>query len=122
MHDEGQLKQNQQRRLPLSPTMSADRGSSVTPIKEEYRDQLVHMREHYEANEASGASLANPGAVAWPAGLAQRLHAFAKPLPPDMTTPFGCAGPKISREQMRDAKVPLGFRDNCAHLLIPLNE
>lgn len=37
-------------------------------------------------------------------------------------TPLDCAGPKISREQMRDGKVPLGFRDNCAHLLIPLNE
>ncbi|EOD41134.1 NADH-ubiquinone oxidoreductase B18 subunit [Emiliania huxleyi CCMP1516] len=23
---------------------------------------------------------------------------------------------------MKDAKLPLGFRDNCAHLLIPLNQ
>mmetsp|Transcript_11233 Transcript_11233/g.37194 ORF Transcript_11233/g.37194 Transcript_11233/m.37194 type:complete len:132 (+) Transcript_11233:2-397(+) len=76
---------------PLRPFAMTDRGSSVTPVKPEYRKELAHMREHYEAAEATGGSLANPG-------------------------------PKISREQMRDGKVPLGFRDNCAHLLIPLNE
>lgn len=28
---------------------------------------------------------------------------------------------EATREEMRDAKVPLAYRDNCAHLLIPLN-
>jgi len=28
----------------------------------------------------------------------------------------------MTREEMRDAKIPLNFRDNCAHLLVPLNE
>jgi NADH dehydrogenase (ubiquinone) 1 beta subcomplex subunit 7 len=27
----------------------------------------------------------------------------------------------VSREEMHDAKVPLDYRDYCAHLLIPLN-
>ncbi|KAK4459816.1 NADH-ubiquinone oxidoreductase B18 subunit-domain-containing protein [Cladorrhinum samala] len=26
-----------------------------------------------------------------------------------------------TREEMRDAKVPMAYRDSCAHLLIPLN-
>lgn len=26
-----------------------------------------------------------------------------------------------TREEMRDAKLPLAYRDSCAHLLIPLN-
>ncbi|KAI1322133.1 NADH-ubiquinone oxidoreductase B18 subunit-domain-containing protein [Xylariaceae sp. FL0255] len=30
--------------------------------------------------------------------------------------------PKVSREEMREAKVPLAYRDNCAGLLIPLNK
>jgi len=29
---------------------------------------------------------------------------------------------KVTREQMRDARVPLHFRDYCAHILIPLND
>ncbi|EGS19721.1 uncharacterized protein CTHT_0042030 [Thermochaetoides thermophila DSM 1495] len=28
---------------------------------------------------------------------------------------------RATREEMRDAKVPLAYRDSCAHLLIPLN-
>ncbi|KAL2269226.1 hypothetical protein VTJ83DRAFT_4072 [Remersonia thermophila] len=28
---------------------------------------------------------------------------------------------QVSREEMRDAKVPLAYRDSCADLLIPLN-
>ncbi|KAI1501339.1 NADH-ubiquinone oxidoreductase B18 subunit-domain-containing protein [Biscogniauxia marginata] len=31
------------------------------------------------------------------------------------------APPKATREEMRDAKVPLAYRDSCANLLIPLN-
>ncbi|CAH0058754.1 unnamed protein product [Clonostachys solani] len=27
-----------------------------------------------------------------------------------------------TREEMRDAKLPLAYRDSCAHLLIPLNK
>ncbi|KAJ4396154.1 hypothetical protein N0V93_000372 [Gnomoniopsis smithogilvyi] len=29
--------------------------------------------------------------------------------------------PKATREEMRDAKLPLAYRDSCANLLIPLN-
>ncbi|KAK4121242.1 hypothetical protein N657DRAFT_635835 [Parathielavia appendiculata] len=28
---------------------------------------------------------------------------------------------RATREEMRDAKVPMQYRDSCAHLLIPLN-
>jgi len=28
---------------------------------------------------------------------------------------------QATREEMRDAKLPLAYRDSCAHLLIPLN-
>ncbi|PSR97688.1 NADH-ubiquinone oxidoreductase B18 subunit-domain-containing protein [Coniella lustricola] len=28
---------------------------------------------------------------------------------------------KATREEMREAKLPLAYRDNCANLLIPLN-
>ncbi|OTA87951.1 hypothetical protein M434DRAFT_399251 [Hypoxylon sp. CO27-5] len=28
---------------------------------------------------------------------------------------------KATREEMRDAKLPLAYRDSCANLLIPLN-
>ncbi|ROT41680.1 NAD(P)-binding protein [Sodiomyces alkalinus F11] len=46
----------------------------------------------------------------------------------DPTTPFAFimgssnapTGP-ATREEMRDAKLPLAYRDSCAHLLIPLN-
>ncbi|KAI1207166.1 NADH-ubiquinone oxidoreductase B18 subunit-domain-containing protein [Annulohypoxylon truncatum] len=31
------------------------------------------------------------------------------------------APPKATREEMRDAKLPLAYRDSCANLLIPLN-
>ncbi|KAI4736523.1 hypothetical protein E4T44_15250 [Aureobasidium sp. EXF-8845] len=33
------------------------------------------------------------------------------------------AGPSTpaSREEMSDARLPLAYRDTCAHLLIPLN-
>ncbi|GAO15841.1 hypothetical protein UVI_02051770 [Ustilaginoidea virens] len=27
-----------------------------------------------------------------------------------------------TREEMRDARLPLAYRDSCAHLLIPLNK
>ncbi len=27
----------------------------------------------------------------------------------------------VTRKEMADAQVPLAYRDNCAHLLIPLN-
>ncbi|ODQ55446.1 hypothetical protein SAICODRAFT_88710 [Saitoella complicata NRRL Y-17804] len=27
----------------------------------------------------------------------------------------------VSQEEMKAYRVPLGYRDNCAHLLIPLN-
>ncbi|KAI1008999.1 hypothetical protein LB504_001431 [Fusarium proliferatum] len=29
---------------------------------------------------------------------------------------------QATREEMRDAKLPLAYRDSCAHLLIPLNK
>lgn len=29
--------------------------------------------------------------------------------------------PEATREEMRDAKLPLAYRDSCANLLIPLN-
>lgn len=29
---------------------------------------------------------------------------------------------KVTRQQMKDARLPLNFRDYCAHILIPLNE
>ena len=29
---------------------------------------------------------------------------------------------KVTREEMKAARVPLPFRDYCAHILIPLNE
>ena len=29
---------------------------------------------------------------------------------------------KVTRQQMKDARVPLMMRDYCAHLLIPLNQ
>jgi hypothetical protein len=75
------------------------------------------MRENYVAAEAAGPSLTNPGAR-----VVIRTPTAPLPCHPPYSTLLGCAGPKISREQMRDGKVPLGFRDNCAHLLIPLNE
>ncbi|KAI1490246.1 NADH-ubiquinone oxidoreductase B18 subunit-domain-containing protein [Biscogniauxia mediterranea] len=31
------------------------------------------------------------------------------------------APPKATREEMREAKLPLAYRDSCANLLIPLN-
>ncbi|KAI0596365.1 NADH-ubiquinone oxidoreductase B18 subunit-domain-containing protein [Biscogniauxia sp. FL1348] len=31
------------------------------------------------------------------------------------------AAPKATRAEMREAKLPLAYRDSCAHLLIPLN-
>lgn len=30
--------------------------------------------------------------------------------------------PGATREEMRDARLPLAYRDSCAHLLIPLNK
>lgn len=30
--------------------------------------------------------------------------------------------PEATREEMRDAKLPLAYRDSCGHLLIPLNK
>uniref|UniRef100_A0A6T9HKM8 NADH dehydrogenase [ubiquinone] 1 beta subcomplex subunit 7 n=1 Tax=Haptolina ericina TaxID=156174 RepID=A0A6T9HKM8_9EUKA len=45
--------------------------------------------------------------------LRERHEARADLEPPEM---------KVTREQMRDARVPLHFRDYCAHILIPLNE
>ncbi|KAL8915036.1 MAG: hypothetical protein Q9171_000476 [Xanthocarpia ochracea] len=29
--------------------------------------------------------------------------------------------PLVTREQMSEARLPLAYRDSCAHLLIPLN-
>ncbi|RFU78626.1 nadh:ubiquinone oxidoreductase, b18 subunit [Trichoderma arundinaceum] len=29
---------------------------------------------------------------------------------------------QATREEMRDARLPLAYRDSCAHLLIPLNK
>lgn len=29
---------------------------------------------------------------------------------------------EATREEMRDARLPLAYRDSCAHLLIPLNQ
>ena len=29
---------------------------------------------------------------------------------------------KVTREEMKAAKLPINFRDYCAHILIPLNE
>ena len=29
---------------------------------------------------------------------------------------------QASRQELKDAQVDLAFRDNCAHILIPLNE
>ena len=29
---------------------------------------------------------------------------------------------KVTNEQMKAARIPLNFRDYCAHILIPLNE
>lgn len=31
------------------------------------------------------------------------------------------SAPKVSRQEMAEARVPLAYRDSCAHLLIPLN-
>lgn len=36
------------------------------------------------------------------------------------TDPTLCAA--ATREEMRDARLPLAYRDSCAHLLIPLNK
>lgn len=33
-----------------------------------------------------------------------------------------CAAPTASEEEMKAAKLPVSFRDYCAHLLIPLNK
>ena len=35
---------------------------------------------------------------------------------------LACAEMKVTHEQMKAARVPLLFRDYCAHILIPLNE
>ncbi|CCG81521.1 putative NADH-ubiquinone oxidoreductase B18 subunit [Taphrina deformans PYCC 5710] len=35
---------------------------------------------------------------------------------------FGSSSEMPSQEAMAQAKLPLGYRDNCAHLLIPLNK
>ena len=32
-----------------------------------------------------------------------------------------CHGCLATRKEMSDAKLPLAYRDSCAHLLIPLN-
>ncbi|KAI0153140.1 NADH-ubiquinone oxidoreductase B18 subunit-domain-containing protein [Xylariaceae sp. FL1272] len=36
-------------------------------------------------------------------------------------TPSSEAPAKATRDEMRDAKLPLAYRDSCANLLIPLN-
>ncbi|KAL2884985.1 NADH dehydrogenase ubiquinone 1 beta subcomplex subunit 7 [Ceratocystis lukuohia] len=40
-----------------------------------------------------------------------------------MTSPSESAEParRATREEMREARLPLAYRDSCAHLLIPLN-
>ncbi|KAK7509785.1 NADH-ubiquinone oxidoreductase B18 subunit family protein [Phyllosticta citriasiana] len=35
---------------------------------------------------------------------------------------LGGAGTTATREEMAAAKIPLAYRDSCAHLLIPLNK
>jgi NADH dehydrogenase (ubiquinone) 1 beta subcomplex subunit 7 len=36
---------------------------------------------------------------------------------------FRCSAEmKVTHKQMKDARLPLEYRDYCAHLLIPLNE
>ncbi|KAL7925990.1 NADH-ubiquinone oxidoreductase B18 subunit domain-containing protein [Trichoderma austrokoningii] len=40
---------------------------------------------------------------------------------PDDPWPLTFAA-EATREEMRDAKLPLAYRDSCAHLLIPLNK
>ena len=42
-------------------------------------------------------------------------HAFATPCPL-------AAEMKCTREEMKAARLPLEYRDYCAHILIPLNE
>ncbi|RMZ84907.1 hypothetical protein DV738_g276, partial [Chaetothyriales sp. CBS 135597] len=34
----------------------------------------------------------------------------------------GLVAERATREQMSEAKLPLAYRDSCAHLLIPLNK
>lgn len=47
------------------------------------------------------------------------------PSPHSSLTERTCADmqlrPEATREEMRDAKLPLAYRDSCANLLIPLN-
>lgn len=40
---------------------------------------------------------------------------------PSIANPSQPIGPEATREEMRDAKLPLAYRDSCANLLIPLN-
>ncbi len=44
-------------------------------------------------------------------------------VPPSHACNAELTGPETeaTREEMRDAKLPLAYRDSCAHLLIPLN-
>ncbi|RMZ86835.1 hypothetical protein DV736_g5939, partial [Chaetothyriales sp. CBS 134916] len=35
---------------------------------------------------------------------------------------LGLGPERATREQMSEAKLPLAYRDSCAHLLIPLNK
>lgn len=40
----------------------------------------------------------------------------------DMKPPYDPPPMQVSEEEMKAARLPLEFRDQCAHLLIPLNE
>ena len=48
-------------------------------------------------------------------GTALSLYALSLP-------PSRFAEMKVTHEQMKAARVPLNFRDYCAHILIPLND
>lgn len=76
----------------------SDHGSNVTPINKEAMAELIAMREQAAAHSAANAPV---------------LTAEGYPAPPEM---------KVTRQQMKDARLPLNFRDYCAHILIPLNE
>ncbi|KAI1258541.1 NADH-ubiquinone oxidoreductase B18 subunit-domain-containing protein [Xylariaceae sp. FL1019] len=48
-------------------------------------------------------------------------RAYTNTVTMGLFTPPSEAPAKATREEMRDAKLPLAYRDSCANLLIPLN-
>lgn len=76
-------------------------------------DHLHGNRTSTMASDTASDTAAAPRR-AWPA------LPICRPLPRVAPTADGAA--EATREEMRDARLPIAYRDSCAHLLIPLNK